>query len=63
LKTIIIVVAPDGQSKVETNGFVGNDCQEASRAIEKALGSRTREQLKAEFHQTSATHQQNTTQQ
>ena len=50
-KTIEIVVAPNGQTRVETKGFTGANCQEASRFVEQALGQRTGETLKAEFHQ------------
>jgi len=51
LKTIEITVAPDGQSKVETKGFIGPACREASKPFEQALGLRTAELLTAEFHQ------------
>jgi len=51
LKTIEITVAPDGQSKVETKGFAGPACREASKPFEQALGLRTGETLTAEFHQ------------
>ena len=60
MKTIEITVQPDGQSKVETHGFTGADCREASRFLEQALGQPTSEQLKAEFHQAAAQHQQRT---
>ena len=56
-KSIEITVTPDGQSSVQTRGFVGPGCREASRFVEDALGQRTGEQLTAEFHQT--TQQQN----
>ena len=48
---IEIIVAPNGATRVETKGFSGTQCQEASRFIEQALGKRTGEQLTAEFHQ------------
>ncbi len=51
MKTIEITVAPDGQSKVETKGFAGPECREASKPFEQALGLRTAEALTAEFHQ------------
>lgn len=57
MKTIEIIIAPNGQSRVETKGFIGNECRQASRFVEQALGQQTEEQLKAEFHQ-SATNQQ-----
>lgn len=54
MKTIEIVVAPDGSARVETKGFTGSECQRASQFIEQALGQRTGEQLTAEFHQQAA---------
>ena len=53
-KIIEIIVAPNGQSRVETKGFTGSECRQASQFIERALGLRTDEVLKAEFHQTAA---------
>ena len=57
MKTIEIIVAPNGQSKVETKGFTGSECREASRFIEQALGLQIGEVLKAEFHQSATTQQ------
>ena len=57
-KTIEIVVSPDGQTKVETKGFAGAECQEASRFVEVALGRRLGEQLTAEFHSARNTSEQ-----
>lgn len=57
-KTIEIIVAPDGTSQVETSGFTGSACQDASRFIETALGKATHEKLKPEFHQASIASQQ-----
>ena len=54
-KTIEITITPTGQTRVETRGFTGSECREASRFLEQALGQRTGEQLTAEFHQTSHT--------
>jgi hypothetical protein len=42
---------PDGKSRVETKGFVGSECREASRFVEQALGNHVNELLKPEFHQ------------
>ena len=56
-KTIEIIVSPSGQSRVETKGFTGAECREASQFIEQALGQRTSEQLTAEFHQHVASDQ------
>ena len=51
MKIIEITVSPDGETKVETRGFTGGECREASRFVEQALGRRTAETLTAEFHQ------------
>jgi hypothetical protein len=50
VKTIEIAVDPQGQAKVETKGFSGSECREASRFVEQALGRTTAETLTAEFH-------------
>ena len=51
--TIEIVVEPDGSTNVQTRGYTGPSCREASAFIERALGSTTSETLTAEFHQTA----------
>jgi len=56
-KTVEIVVAADGSSTVETKGFVGSDCQQASRFVEAAIGERVGEKLKPEFYQQTAQHE------
>ncbi len=61
MPTIEIVVSPTGQTQVQTKGFTGSKCRQASQFIEQALGQRTSEQLTAEFHQQanqSQSHQQ-----
>jgi Protein of unknown function (DUF2997) len=50
VKTIEITVDPQGRAKVETKGFTGGSCREASRFVEEALGQRTAEQLTAAFY-------------
>jgi hypothetical protein len=59
MKTIEVIVSLDGSSRVETNGFTGSDCRQASEFLELALGSRQSERLKAEFYvQAEANEQQ-----
>ncbi len=48
---IVVTVAPDGTTKLETLGYVGPACREASRALEAALGLMHRDQLTAAYHQ------------
>jgi hypothetical protein len=50
LKTIEITVSPTGQTSVETKGFAGAECRQASEFVETALGQRTGEQLTGEFY-------------
>ena len=57
MKTIEIIISPSGQSRVETKGFAGSKCRDASRFLEAALGKTTSETLTAEFHQAQC-HQQ-----
>lgn len=58
-KIIEIIVSPTGQTRIETKGFTGSECRQASQFIEQALGQRTSEQLTAEFHQQVNGQQQN----
>ena len=58
MKTIEITISPKGETKVETKGFTGGECREASRFIEQALGQRTAETLTAEYHQGQQTAQE-----
>lgn len=50
-KTIEITVGPKGETTVQTKGFSGPECRDASRFVEQALGQRTAEQMTAEFYQ------------
>jgi hypothetical protein len=56
-KTIEILVSPNGKTTVQTKGFTGASCREASRFLEQALGKRTAEELTSEFHQAGAIEQ------
>lgn len=51
---IIVVFRPDGSSSVETKGFTGSSCKDASAFIEKALGKAESETLKPEYHQSGS---------
>ena len=50
-RTIEIIVAKDGATQVQTKGFIGGSCREASKFIEDALGKRTNERTTPEFYQ------------
>ncbi|MBN71458.1 MAG: hypothetical protein CME32_19515 [Gimesia sp.] len=52
-RTIEIIVETNGSTRVQTRGFTGSACTDASRFIEEALGKRTSERTTPEFFQTT----------
>ena len=56
-QTIEIIVSPTGETTVQTKGFTGSSCRDASKFIEQALGDKTAETLTAEFHQSATSAQ------
>ena len=50
-QVIDIVVDPRGAATVQTRGFTGGECREASKFVAQALGQTTAETLTAEFYQ------------
>ncbi len=50
-KVIEITVSPKGEATVQTRGFSGSECREASKFVEQALGQQTAETLTAAFYQ------------
>jgi hypothetical protein len=51
---IEVIVSPTGQTRVQTKGFSGASCREASLLLEKALGQSIHEELAGEFYQQAA---------
>ncbi len=51
---IEVIVSPTGETRVQTKGYVGPGCRDASRYLEAALGQRIGEQLTSEFHQSTS---------
>jgi hypothetical protein len=49
-QTIEVIVSPKGETRVETKGFTGSACRQASQSLEEALGLRQSERLTAEFY-------------
>ena len=49
-KIIEIIVSPTGETRLETKGFTGSECKDASKFVEQALGATAGEQMTAEFH-------------
>ena len=58
-KTIEITISPTGETRLETKGFVGSNCREASRTLEDALGKVCSVSLTAEFHDIASNIQNN----
>lgn len=52
MKVIEIIVSPDGRTSVETKGFTGPACRQASKFLEETIGKRRGERLTGEFYQT-----------
>ena len=51
MKTIEIVISPAGQTQLQTTGFQGRSCLDATRELEAALGATTSDRRTAEFYQ------------
>ncbi len=58
MKTIEITVDFIGRTTIQTKGFTGSDCVEASRSLEKALGLIQNDERTPEFFACSKVEQQ-----
>lgn len=56
-RVIELVISPQGEVTVETKGYTGSDCVQASQFLEKALGTPVSERQTAEYYQAAATEQ------
>ena len=54
--TIELVVSLRGEVRLETHGFQGSACQDASRFLQQALGQTTAEQLTPAYYLVPETH-------
>ena len=50
MKTIDVIVGPDGGIKIEATGFKGADCEKATAFLEKALGTVGKKTRKPEYY-------------
>jgi hypothetical protein len=57
-RIIEVLVSPTGETTVQTRGYAGSDCLQASRFLEQALGVSTAERTTAELYQTETAQQQ-----
>lgn len=58
MKTIEVVVSPTGETKVQTRGYAGADCLQASKLLEQALGAVAAEHKTSEYFQTQSQQQE-----
>lgn len=50
-KLIELTITPKGETILQTKGFTGGSCQQASKVMEQALGITGSEQMTGEFYQ------------
>jgi hypothetical protein len=51
-RIIEVLVSPTGETSIQTKGYTGNDCFQASRFLEEALGVKTADKPTSEFYAT-----------
>lgn len=50
MRVIEVIVSPKGETTVQTKGYAGNACLQASRSLEQALGAVAGDKKTAEFY-------------
>jgi hypothetical protein len=56
-RVIEVIVSPKGETSVQTKGYSGSDCLQASKFLEQTLGVVGTEHKTAEFYQPAQTEQ------
>ena len=57
-RIIEVVVSPKGESTIQTKGYSGGECLQASKFLEQALGVVASEQKTGEYYQSNENQQQ-----
>ena len=57
-RLIEVTVSPQGETKIQTKGYEGPHCQEASKSLEQSLGLVTADQKTSEFYASTPAQQQ-----
>jgi hypothetical protein len=52
-RVIDVIVSPKGETTLQTKGYSGVDCQQASRFLEEALGLVAADRNTPEYYQTN----------
>jgi hypothetical protein len=58
MRVIEVTISPTGETTVQTKGYVGGSCLQASKFLEEALGTVTGERKTNEFFEQIAVEQQ-----
>jgi hypothetical protein len=56
-RLVEVIVSPRGEVTMQTKGYAGSDCLQASQFLEQALGIVANDQKTVEFYQTETTQQ------
>lgn len=56
-RIIEVTISPKGEVTVQTKGYAGSDCLQASKFLEQALGISTSDRKTTEFFNTSVVEQ------
>lgn len=56
---IEVIISPTGEVSIQTRGYTGSTCRQASQFLEKALGQVAQDRPTAEMYQSETTRQQN----
>jgi hypothetical protein len=56
-RVIEVTVSPQGQTTIQTKGYSGGECVQASKFLEEALGIPSTEHRTTEFYQSEAQEQ------
>jgi hypothetical protein len=56
-RLIEVIVSPQGETTVQSKGYAGSDCLQATKFLEQALGTVTSDQKTTEFFQSETTQQ------
>jgi hypothetical protein len=58
MKIIEVTVSPKGETSIQTKGYAGSDCLQASKFLEQALGVVAKDVKTGEFYAAVQTDQQ-----
>lgn len=56
-RVIEVIISPQGETTLETKGFFGSGCLEASKFLEQSLGVAATERKTPDFYRTTDTEQ------